>query len=227
MPETPKTSFIPKQTMGAVPGRAPRRRRHFNVFSFIGMVVFLCGLILAVGVFVYKDLSAKELERTKARLTEIKSSFSQGDIEALRELDRRIHVAKALLDQHLSPSVVFDMLESRTQKDTQFTNFSYERRESGSVEITLDGTALRFNTVALQSRQFASAAALKSAIFSELSVEDERGGIGFTVTGQVDTGAIGYRVVPVPSAPAATTTVPSTRGGTSTPRTGTTTPSTQ
>lgn len=201
MPETPKTSFIPKNAMGAMPGRAPRRRKHFNVFSFIGIVIFLCGIILTIGVYVYKDISEKDLASKKAELQAIKTSFSQSDIENLRELDRRINVANALLDQHLSPSVVFDMLEVRTQEGTQFTEFSYERRESGSVEITMGGSALRFNTVALQSRQLANAAALQSAIFSDVNIGEGQEGaadtVDFTVTAQADTEALTYTAFPV------------------------------
>ena len=191
MADAPQTSFIPKQTLGRVPGRIPHRRRHFNVLGFIGMVVFLCGMILAVGVYLYKGFSEKALEGKKQELQQIKNSFSQDDINTLRELDRRIKVSQALLDAHLSPSVLFDALELRTQRDVTFTDFSYERRESGSVEMVLAGEALRFNTVALQSRQLADAAVLASTIFSGLSV-DEEGTVQFTVTSEGDPKTLAY-----------------------------------
>ncbi len=201
--------------MGTVPARAPRRRKHFNVFGFIGMVVFLCGVILAVGVFVYKDLSQRELESTKAELQEIKNSFSQSDIQNIRELDRRIKVANVLLAQHLAPSMIFDMLEARTQEDISFTEFSYERRPSGSVEMVLNGEALRFNTVALQGRQFASAAALESAIFSDINVggeggEESNANITFTVTSELNESAIGYTALPVSDTDTSTSSAPTT-----------------
>lgn len=191
MLDSPQTSFIPKQTFGSVAGRVPHQRMHFNIFSFIGMVVFLCGMILAVGVFLYKDLSERTLSSKKQALQDIKNSFSQGDIEALRELDRRINVSSALLDAHLSPSVVFEALELRTQRDVSVTDFSYERRESGSVELVLKGTALRFNTVALQSQQLADAEVLARTIFSDLNV-DEEGTVHFTATSDGNNAALAY-----------------------------------
>lgn len=191
MVDSPKTSFIPKQTSGSVPSRVPHRGRHSNLLSFIGMVVFLCGMILAVGVFLYKDFSEGVLAGKKQELQDIKNSFSQSDIESLLELDRRINVSRALLDAHLSPSVVFDALELRTQRDISFTDFSYERRESGSVELVLEGTALRFNTVALQSQQFAEAQMLARTIFSNLGV-DEDGRVHFTTTSEGDNAALAY-----------------------------------
>lgn len=210
MVDVPRTSFIPKQTLGAVPRRVPRQK-HFNAFGFIGMVVFLCGMILAVGVFLYKDMSEKALVGRKQELQEIKSSFSQSDIEALRELDRRINVSQALLDAHFSPSVVFDALELRTQKDVSFTGFSYERRESGSVELVLEGVALRFNTAALQSRQLATAHELARTIFSDISV-DEDGRVHFTATSEGNGAALAYtaQILPPPMEQTATTTATTT-----------------
>ena len=208
MSDVPKTSFIPKQTLGNVPSRV-QRRRHFNVFGFVGMVVFLCGMILAVGVYLYRDFSQKDLEARKQELQNLKNSFSQSDIQALRELDRRIGVSRALMNKHLSPSVLFDALELRTQQEMQFTNFAYSQRESGSVELVLKGTALRFNTVALQSQQLADAETLASTIFSGFSI-DEAGTVSFTMTSEGDVQALAYvapSVLPPPPAPATTTVI--------------------
>jgi len=223
MAETPKTSFIPKQAMGGVPGKAPRRAVHFNVFNFIRMAVFLCGLILAVGVFIFKDLSERELADQRQELEARKSSFSLSDIESLRELDRRITVAGALLDRHLKPSLIFDMLEQRTLSELSFEAFSYTRRPSGSVEVILDGTASRFNTVALQGRQFQNAAALSGVTFSDLQVNEN--GVRFLVTSEVDERVLKYTAPVVAEQPVATTTPTETQMSTSTPQTATTTES--
>lgn len=188
----PNTSFIPKQSAGTMPGRAPRRATHFNLFNFIGMVIFLCGLIMAVGVFLYKDLSVKDLAVKKSELQEKKSSFSLADIDSLRELDRRINVSRALLDAHLSPSAVFDTLERHTLRDASYTVFSYLRRESGSVEIVLDGVAPRFNTVALLSQEFQRAPEFADVIFSDLQVDAKSNQVSFTVTSQAEEGALRY-----------------------------------
>ncbi len=192
MVDSTKTSFIPKQAIGIVPGRVPHRK-HFNILSFIGIVVFLCGMILAVGVFLYKGISEKALVGKKEELQALKNSFNQDDITALRALDRRINVSNVFLNQHLSPSLVFDALELRTQHDVSFTDFSYDRRESGSVELVLKGTALRFNTVALESQQLADAAVLTRTIFSDLNVDD-KGQVHFTATSGGNTVALAYSV---------------------------------
>ncbi len=186
--------------MGSVPGRAPQRRRHFNVFNFVGMIIFLCGMILAVGVFIYKDMAQRDLDAKRTQLEQEKSSFSQGDILGLRALDRRISVAQTLLDQHLAPSVVFEMLEERTQTDVQFVEFAYTRRESGSVELVFDGKALRFNTVGLQSQQLANAPELASVIFSDVDIDVEDN-VNFTITSEADTSELAYSTIGTFDAP--------------------------
>ena len=207
--------------MGGVPGKTTRRAVHFNVFNFVGMVVFLCGLILAVGVFIYKDLSERALIEQKQELEARKSSFSLSDIESLRELDRRITVATALLDRHLKPSLIFDMLEQRTLSNLSFEAFSYTRRPSGSVEVVLDGAAPRFNTVALQNRQFQNAATLSGVTFSDLRVDET--GVRFLVTSEADEQALRYTPPAEAVIPAATTTMMNVEVSTSTPATATTT----
>lgn len=195
--------------MGAAPGRSPRRRRYVSIFNIAALVVFLGSLILAVGVFVYKDVSEGALASRKQELQAQKGSFSTSDIEALRELDRRISVAQALLDRHLSPSVVFDALEERTLADVSFSAFSYLRRESGSVEVLLDGTALRFNTVALQSRELGNTHVLASSIFSDLNIDEDGQRVTFTVTGEANDAALQYTAT-APAAPTATSTATTT-----------------
>lgn len=207
MADTPKTSFIPKQSMGAAPGGAPRKR-HFNILNFAGMVVFLCGMILTVGVFFYKDLSEKDLASEKQALASVKGSFSTGDIESLRRLDGRLAASQTLLDGHLSPSAVFDLLEERTQGDVRFTQFVYRRRESGSAEVALNGTTFRFNTVALQSRQFADAPAFATTVFTDVSIGED-GLVNFTVTSEANTGALRY-VAPASAQPLEAETATST-----------------
>lgn len=164
------------------------------------MVVFLGAIILAAGVYFLEARSEADLESQKQELADLKETFSTSDIERLRELDRRIHTAERLLSRHLSPTRVFDMLERRTQNAVQFRNFSYIRNESGTAALSLEGTAPRFNTVALQSEGFSEDSTLSRAIFSGLNIvfeeqeEDEsvESSVNFAVTGLIDTETIAF-----------------------------------
>lgn len=208
MADAPQTSFIPKKSMGSTPQRvAPRK--NFSVFNFIATVVFLGALALSVGVFFYKNFSNDTLNEAKNTLADIKNSFDQSNIESLRELDKRLSTASVLLDNHLSPLAVFDMLERRTQSDTQFTSFLYTKNESGSVALDLGGLALQFPTLVLQGRQLEQDALFESIIFSDIDViTTEEGGaspqgrqITFTATGMLDTDIIRYTAPALPDPP--------------------------
>ena len=73
MPNNPRSSFIPKQSSGMIPS-AVRRRRKFNVFSFLASVFMLVSLALAGGVYLYKGYVESHLEREKlAQLFEVKA----------------------------------------------------------------------------------------------------------------------------------------------------------
>lgn len=169
------------------------------------MVVFLGVLLTAVGVFFYERVSAQRLDDAKQELTAMKSNFSQSEIQSILELKQRIEVAELLLDRHLSPSVVFQMLEARTQSQVSFEGFSYTRNESGSVFVTLDGRTLSFNTVALQGSELRNTPVLDDVLFSNIGIdtgtgEGEPETVVFKVTTKANGDALAYRVTEVPEA---------------------------
>lgn len=197
MSEPPRTSFIPKQDAASASAK-PRPRRTFNVFNFLMTVVFLGSIILAVGVYLLETQTEKKLEANKQALAGIKTTFNAGDIVSLRELDKRIDTAEHLLKKHLSPSVIFDTLERRTQGEVQFQSFTYTLNESGTVALSLNGIAPRLNTVALQSQEFATDSVIERALFTNLGISYEGEGpeaeeiVRFTTTARIDTSLMRY-----------------------------------
>lgn len=199
MEQTPKTSFIPKQSMNTAPSQK-RRHRSFNVLGFIAMVLFLGSLVLSVGVFFYKQYSDNKLTALKQELAESRSSFQQGDIESIRELEQRLQSAYFLMNQHLSVSSLLDALERRTLQNVQFTSFAYERRSSGNASVNLGGKSSRFNTVALQGTEFTSESAFESSLFSDINIVIEEETllehVVFQAHAEINEGVIAYLVLP-------------------------------
>lgn len=217
MEQSPKTSFIPKQGAGAAP---MRQRRSFNLLAFIATVVFLATLTFSIGVYFYKQYSETSLEAKKKELADLQSSFEKEDIGSIRMLEKQLNTAKALLDQHLSLTKVFDALEDGTQKKTELESFSFNRLNSGGAEISLEGNAASFNTAALQKRAFAGEKAFKedSVLFSGLNKtigEDGTEIITFNVKAQLDTKETAYTVDKASSTPI--TVIAATSTATTTP----------
>lgn len=199
MEKTPKTSFIPKQNVGLA-GGGTRKKRRLNLLSFFAVVVFLGTLTLSVGVFFYKQYSENQLEVRKRELASSRSSYQQGDIESIRELDRRLRTATNLLDKHVAVSKIFDALERRTQSSVQLGGLEYTQFESGNIQILTSGAAPRFNTVALQEFQFSDEPLFDTVTFSDINVVPaESGGDGeivFTVSAELNGNRVLYEVIP-------------------------------
>jgi hypothetical protein len=201
MEQAPKTSFIPKQTIGVV---KTRERRSFNMVTFLAMVVFMGVLVLSVAVFFYKEYAAANLDVEKRKLADFKQKFdvtASDDIREIRLLEDRFLIAEDLLNEHLSLSRFFEALEERLQSNAQLMVLTYERRPSGEAAVVLEGRALTFNTVALQERGFAIEPSFVpgTTVFSDVDIasqgteEDPQDYVTFSVSADLDRVELAYR----------------------------------
>lgn len=199
MEQTPKTSFIPKQAVGVA--NRTRERRTFNVFAVIAMIALLSVLTLSAGLFFYQEYTSRKLEAQKKGLADFKDRFDSSAVDDIREiklLEDRFMLARDLLDKHLAVSELFYALEDRVQQNAYIKSFLFERLESGSADVTLEGQALSFNTLALQKRELNLESSFEngSIVFSDINVEvPEEGGderVSFSVLAGVDVDQIGY-----------------------------------
>jgi hypothetical protein len=207
MAEVPRSSFIPKQAKTAVSSRVQKKRR-FNVLGFISMTLLLASLVLAGGTYLYKDYTQKQLTQEKQALADARGKFNESDIASVRELDARFRAANYLLSNHLAPSKIFDALETTTNQNVQFKNFSFSQLTSGDVSVTVDGATDAFKSVALQALAFGQNALFKDAVFTKLSnnaqtnlngtdsnapaPSQQNPEISFNVTGSISPALIAY-----------------------------------
>jgi len=155
MDPVPQSSFIPRQG-GNMVAEPPRKRRgHFNVLSFFAMIFFFGSIILAMGVWFLERNHEHTLNAKKDELAGKRSLFKQDTMDSIRILDTRIRTAEYLMDSHVSPSRLFDVLERTTQEHIQYTSFDFGRRPSGNVSVSMAGIAPHFNTVARQAQRYA------------------------------------------------------------------------
>lgn len=180
------TSFIPKKPLtGATAG--PR----FGLFFLIAFLFFIFSLAAGGAAFAYEQWLNKSIADKSESLKDARDAFQPSAIESLVRLDSRMVQAKTLLDRHLSPSAIFDLLSLATLERVQFTSFEYGIVEDGTAEIALSGVGDNFSSVALQSDQFAATKVMRSIIFSGLTVETS-GRISFRVNATIDPTLILY-----------------------------------
>lgn len=171
MADIPRSSFIPKDVASAVPARV-RRRRTFNVFGFVGSIMLIASLVLAGGVFFLKTKTQKDLEQRKVTLEAENRKFNEQSIFEVQQFDQRVQAAELLLKNHLSPSLLFEELESVTKHHVQLTKLEYEYDAPFDVLLTIGGATDAFKTLALQELGLLNSALLRSIEFTELGTSD-------------------------------------------------------
>lgn len=191
MDQVPQSSFIPRQS-GNMVAQPPRRKRgRLNLLSFFALVCFFGSIILAMGAFFLERGHENALREKKDELTRIEEQFDLDSIDNVRALDTRIRTTEYLIDNHISPSVLLDLLQRNTQEEIQFTMFQFARRPSNNVSVTMLGVAPRFNTVAKQAQRFADDSFFSHVIFSDLD-KPEPQYVSFKVDLDISKEAIAY-----------------------------------
>lgn len=186
-----QTSFIPKKTYDVGPAPKKPQSSIAGILSFIGIILFVLSLVTAGGTFLYERYLETSLVRKQESLERAKSAFEPELIRELSRLDDKFVIGQRLLDEHIAPSAIFDLLEDLTVESVRFTSFSYSVSEEG-IRINLDGQARSFAAVALQSDEFGKSRSLRQPEFTGLAL-DARGDVVFDVTALVDARLVSYR----------------------------------
>jgi hypothetical protein len=180
MPQEFQTSFIPKKSFDSGRGQSSGS----GVFMVIGICIFLVALVLGGGVFVYEKLLTGSIETKKASLEKAKEAFDPALIKELARLDTKLSSADTLIKKHIAVSALFHLLEENTLQTVQFKSFTYDQGEEG-IEVSMQGEATSFSSVALQSDLFSNNPSIRKAFFSNLAL-NERGYVSFGVKMIVD-----------------------------------------
>lgn len=188
------------------------RRKRFNLLGFLSVIIFMGSVLLGIGAFIYDKMQTAELGTVRQKLTDEKTRFQFDILDEIRATDNRLKNAQTLIDAHVSPSILLDILERATQEDIQWTAMIFGRRPSGDVGVTLSGLTGSFNSVALQAVRFGEVSTLKegSVIFTDLN-KSEDGNVVFTVTLDIPREAIVFEgTVPEEMTQTTGETVPAT-----------------
>ncbi|MDP2593600.1 MAG: hypothetical protein Q8P52_03065 [bacterium] len=178
-----KPSFIPKK-ITSDPQKTTYRGSRISIFSLIAVVVFIVTITAAGGVFFYQKTLVKQLNEKNAELIKAKQSFETETVEELIRTSKRISAAKTLLAEHIVVHPIFELLSENTLQTVQFTNFSYSRSSSGEVNLSMNGKAKSFDSVALQSDIFGQEKNFQNPVFSGFN-QDEDGNVTFSFTATV------------------------------------------
>lgn len=185
----PKQTFIPKKSIGEK--KDSPKRRGGGLFFGIALLVFILTAAASGGVYAYKVYLENRVDSMSADLERAKQAFEPSLIRELQRLNTRMDAADRIITRHVALSSLFETLGELTLKTVQFERFTYTFSEE-TVQITLQGKAQDYSSVALQSDSFAENPFVKNPIFSNLGL-DETGNVTFDVEANIDPILISYK----------------------------------
>lgn len=221
MPNTPTTSFIPKQ--GPVKRTKQTASRQIHVLAVIAYVAFIASLIAAVGLFLYERYIEKQLESEVNALSQEIKGFSDADMERVREFNGRLRQTEDRLEKSISIASVLTALEQATVKSASVEQLSLKKTDDSLITLTAKLSTDNFDSTLFQRGVYERNGAIDSVVISDLSLEglteedSDASGITFTATLQVPTEAVPTVVGTLkPAEDIATTTITSTSSTTET-----------
>jgi len=169
----PRSSFLPKETPGAIPVQI-KKRHTVHVFGLIGSIMFVGSLLASGGVFFYKDYLNKNLLIAQEALNTVSNESNEGKIEEIRSYDNRLRVADDLLRNHVAPSILFDEIEKSTKRTVQFDSFEYTYDPGFEVTLSLSGKTKEFSSVAVQKMQFFDDSLFNIFVVRDISISEKK-----------------------------------------------------
>lgn len=174
MPEN-KISFIPKKNIDT-----PIYTKGQGVFVSISFLIFLISALLFGGVFFYRNSLKNDIAELNDSVSRIKDALEPSLIAELIGMSDKINASETLLGQHKTLLPIFDFLENNTVKTVSFKNFRYTFLKDNGAQISMDGLADSYTSLALQAEVFEKDKSIKSVNFSGLGL-GEKGNINFVV----------------------------------------------
>ncbi|MEK7113677.1 MAG: hypothetical protein AAB873_02515, partial [Patescibacteria group bacterium] len=144
--------------------------------------------------YFYNGVLAKNIIQMESDLNLSKNRFEPSKIVQLQVLDKRLRASDEILAKHIAISPIFKELQTVTMQTIGYTKFTYDLTNSknGLVMIKLDGVAVGYRSVALQSDLFAKNKNFIDPIFSNLSLDD-KGNVLFELEFGVDANFVNYK----------------------------------
>lgn len=184
-----QTSFIPKKPIDQ--GSKMGSSNTVSLFTLISILIFVVA-VLSSGVVYFWGVSIQsQIVEMKAKITKAQESYEPATIERLIETSQRLKSGRDILNNHISPSLIFQALEESTLKSVRFKSFEYTYSTNGVISISMRGQARDFSTIALQSDVFANNKYIQNPILGDLAL-DQQGNVSFSFTANIPKDQILY-----------------------------------
>jgi len=125
---------------------------------FIGTLIFTIAILASIGVFVYEKYLESRISRMEQDLAAARETLDPDLINTLSKENNRIKSAEILIDNHVTLTALFDVLEKITLQDVAYTSFNLRTTEADNqgIAINLGGVTRTYAALALQADIFAN-----------------------------------------------------------------------
>lgn len=165
MPNTPTTSFIPKQ--GPTRRTKQTASRQIHLLMIVSYLALVSSLLASVGVFFYKNYVSNQLTKEVENLSSAIAGFSDEDMERAREFNVRLWQTKFRLDRGVSVVSVFDALEAATVKAVTIDELQIKNDSDETVTLSAKLATDSFDSALFQRGLYE-----RSDIVDAISVKD-------------------------------------------------------
>jgi hypothetical protein len=171
--------------------------RSIGFFSIVSIFMLFAVLLATGALYFYKIIVTKNIEKMKEELIIARNRFEPARITELQVLDRRLSSSKEILSKHIAITPIFQALQDITMKTVRYTKFGYilgEDPQHSRITIKMNGTAIGYRSVALQSDLFTENKNLIDPVFSNLTLDD-KGNVNFDLEFSVDPSFVDYKTM--------------------------------
>lgn len=164
-----------------------------SIFLVIGIILFLASLVVGGVVYANKLRLANSIDGEnglRASLKKASDAYDKPFLQKVTRFDKKLSSASTLLSAHTTLNPLFEELNKSTLQTVRFTSFDYSSQESGP-KLELRGEAESFQSIALQSSEFANSRKFLDVVFSDLNV-DNTGKVTFSLSMGVDPTLVSY-----------------------------------
>lgn len=185
---------------------APRRKMQpgDNIFLLVSILILAVSAVTAGAVFGYQKYLENVIQVKSEALNIARSEIDHEKVEEFIRLQHRFDSGKKLLNNHVTASRFFTVLEETTLQNVKFDDLTLTIADDGTGTVKLTGVARNFNTLAAQSSEVATKKEFKRAIFSDIRI-NANGTAGFALIADVDAALLKMQM---PAGVATTTPAP-------------------
>ena len=214
-----KTTFFPRRPQLAAAPLATVAHRGADLVSLFATIVFVASVVICGGVYAWQFLLKSQIAGQEQSLARAEAEYDARFVDEASRLNDRIVAAEDILDRHVAPSALLDILEQFTLRTVSFQTFTYSQGADGKITLAASGVGESFGSIVLQSDQFGGPAQMRDVVFSRLEPNDQSL-VTFNFSATVDPKNILYfrtlrQGSAFPTAPAAPAATSSASAGTS------------